>query len=679
MKLLLLTLALVGANATNPASCQGCNDGATLAGGTGCYCGSNEVFVAATEYCWVPSSHNAATTTANAVTGQGVNVAANRGYKLTKPLCPAADQDGTGAVAAECTCGLKMNAGSTDVTTGDIADGTKRCYKPSGTNVWKIDASADIATCTVTSGATASTPKCSCGSTGTLVAASEFCWVPTENNPAGIGYALGTVLCPSTDQDGTGAIAANCTCGLQSNGTPNAATGSQRCLKPSITVSGTTIATNQWVKNAADIVMCTAAQSAGGPTAPGNLCACGSNGEPVAGSGEFCWVPPLASNPNLFGYKLTVKLCPSGDQDGTDAIAANCTCGVQANGTPIAATGTQRCLKPSYTVGSTTTAPNTWVTNAADIIMCTTSQSAGAAAPGNLCACGSNGQAVAASGEFCWVPTDNNPTGFGYKLTSKLCPSSTPANDQDGAGAINANCTCGLNPSGVAQPITGTARCLKPSYTVGGTAFTGVGSGGVPASSWVTDAADLPMCTTAESAGTASPNAACACGSNGAKTTSSQFCYVPPAAVNPYGRGIQAATLLCTNTDGKTAHSAICTCGIGPTLGAGPQIATNEFCYIPSGSAVGAKLTAALCSPTDASASPTADCKCGTDAAGTGNGAAVTSSQFCFEGTTGVGQMSAAAVAPAATCVVSTASPAGVAAPGTFAALVAAVVVAVRM
>jgi len=153
------------------------------------------------------------------------------------------------------------------------------------------------------------------------------------------------------------------------------------------------------------------------------------------------------------------------------------------------------------------------------------------------------------------------------------------------------------------------------------------------------------------------------------------------------GAGIEISNGACANTDGKTVDSADCVCGLnaagtddGPVI----DVSATEYCYVAPNTTAGAKLTVKLCDDTTAQASPSAACECGHDYTangGTGDfskGPDTTTSQFCYVGATGKGQMKTAAVTPAATCVATT-SPAGTTAPGIFAVLAATVAAALRM
>merc|ERR1719486_379653 len=162
------------------AKCTG-TDGNTAATAT-CSCGTNDVQVANTEFCFIKTDKTGAKSTAAAV------------------ACSGNKADGTTAAGGQgCYCG-----------TGQALTAANKFCKATG-----FAATGSVLTtaaCTGTDGNTAATATCSCGSNDVQVANTEFCFLKTDKT--GAKSTAAAVACASTKADGTTAPGGQgCYCG----------------------------------------------------------------------------------------------------------------------------------------------------------------------------------------------------------------------------------------------------------------------------------------------------------------------------------------------------------------------------------------------------------------------------------------------------------------------------------
>merc|ERR1712072_346169 len=208
---------------------------AMAAGANGCYCGTGNVFVAATKFC----------STAWTTTGQ----------ELTTAACAANVLDGSTATTPICSCGtgnVQIAAGKftflkTDKTCiaegtasiqacastdGSGAAPTNGCYCGTGNVVTAANKFCSTAWTTtgqelttaacvanVLDGSTGTTPICSCGTGNTQIAAGKYTFLKTDNTCPAEGAAQVGITCSGTMADGSTATTAstagslNCYCG----------------------------------------------------------------------------------------------------------------------------------------------------------------------------------------------------------------------------------------------------------------------------------------------------------------------------------------------------------------------------------------------------------------------------------------------------------------------------------
>jgi hypothetical protein len=361
MKLFLLLAVIASAQATNfantkVAECQTCSDGKKVAGGTGCYCGSNGVFTAATEFCYIRPTANASeignkltaalcdntdgSVAATAACMCGTNSAGAEiaiavgewcvlhpttglGVKLTAKSCP--HTDGTTPTGVACRCGLDAAGTAQGLS---ITGTTNKCFVASNghkgvaTHADGVTPAATSAGACANQDGGANAAICKCGKDGVHVTAAQFCNVGIN----GEGVMMPAIKCPHTD--GTTPTGVACACGLDAAGTGAglSITGTtNKCFVASNGHKGVATHADGTTPAATSAGACSSTVGA----AVSAICKCGKDGVHVAAD-EFCIL-----DKDGLGVKLTTKACTN--TLSTAATDAACICGLDAAGTAAGA------------------------------------------------------------------------------------------------------------------------------------------------------------------------------------------------------------------------------------------------------------------------------------------------------------------------------------------------------
>merc|ERR1712072_264756 len=354
-------------------------DGSTVAGGSGCYCGTDNVFVTATQFCYKKTD--------------------NTGLAFTKKICTqttGVTSVGT-ATADFCTC-------STTAVT-PVSDATNDfCFVATNGKGFVTDLTA--ITCAVTTGATASTPQCYCGTHATtdpvLVPAAGFCYKKTDLT----GIAFTKKICSGTGM----------TNGVTSVGTG----GTDACTCSNVAATPLTDGTNDFCFIGANgIGFATALTEPAcsvttGATVAGAQCKCGGTSTTtsavVVSATQFCYQKATTNE----GVAFTKKICSgTGMTNGVTSVGTGgtdvCTCSNVA-ATPLTTATNDFCFIASNGKGFVTdlTAPACAVTT-------------GATASTPQCYCGTHATTdptlVPAAG-FCYKGTG---AVNGIAFTKKIC------------------------------------------------------------------------------------------------------------------------------------------------------------------------------------------------------------------------------------------------------------------
>merc|ERR1711981_1225861 len=107
--LLFVVAMAAGANAT-ACTITACTttDGSTVAGGSGCYCGTDNVFVTATQFCYKKAGNTGLAMTKK-LCAERTGANTNEGVKFTNKLCTGANALGTGDTSSDlCTCSTTL-------------------------------------------------------------------------------------------------------------------------------------------------------------------------------------------------------------------------------------------------------------------------------------------------------------------------------------------------------------------------------------------------------------------------------------------------------------------------------------------------------------------------------------------------------------------------------------------
>merc|ERR1711981_1013849 len=360
--LLFVVAMAAGANAT-ACTITACTttDGSTVAGGSGCYCGTDNVFVTATQFCY--------------------KKAGNTGLAMTKKLCAERTGANTNGVTANdvCTCSTTLATPLTTTSAGFcFVDATGAGQTPT--------AAAQAACANTVAGATGT--ACFCGTSTTTaavaVSASEFCYQKATTNE---GVRFTNKLCTGANALGTGDTSSDlCTCST-TLATPLTTSTNKYCF---IGANGVGIVA------AAANAAC--ANTVAGAT--GTACSCGGTSTttpPVAVSAsEFCYQKATTNE----GVTFTKKLCTGTSADGTgDTSSDLCTCSTTL-ATPLTTSTNKYCFIGANGVGIVAAAANAACANTV------------AGATGTACSCGGTSTttppvAVSAS-EFCYQKATTN-------------------------------------------------------------------------------------------------------------------------------------------------------------------------------------------------------------------------------------------------------------------------------
>merc|ERR1711981_1449107 len=311
--LLFVVAMAAGANAT-ACTITACTstDGSTVAGTGGCYCGTDNVFVTATQFCYKKSD----TTGVPSV--------------------------GT-TTADVCTC---SNIAATPLTTAT----NDFCFIATNGKGFVTDLTA--ITCAVTTGATASTPQCYCGTHATtdpvLVPAAGFCYKKTDLT----GIAFTKKICSGTGM----------TNGVTSVGTG----GTDACTCSNVAATPLTDGTNDFCFIGANGVgFATAATEPAcsvttGATVAGAQCKCGGTSTTtnavVVTATQFCYQKATTNE----GVAFTKKICSgTGMTNGVTSVGTGgtdaCTCSNVA-ATPVTDGTNDFCFIDGTGVGYATAA-----------------------------------------------------------------------------------------------------------------------------------------------------------------------------------------------------------------------------------------------------------------------------------------------------------------------------------
>merc|ERR1719440_2105210 len=406
--------------------------------------------------------------------------------------------------------------------------------------------------CAVTTGATANSGACSCGSpavtnpnTAKMVpattAAGLFCYFSknlatgADNTQASVGKCAKRASVEGV----TSNEVSTCTTFDSLNG----------CAKDKVCF-------NTGGKNVCAVPACVEANgdaAVDGSAAVAADRGCGDNNA-YAATGKFCNVV------SSFGFVSDSKTCANDDgtaaaSGGTTVSGANvCTCGTA---TAVQVADGKFCKVVSG-VGYVSDTKTCDVTNGAT----------GVAGP---CTCGTTTPVQVANTKFC-----TDVSGVGYASDTKKC------SNLDGTGNVDAACTCG---TATAVQVANGKVCSVTTAGVG-------------------TALDA-LCANTQADGSTAATAACSCGTVGTGTKNvatavGKFCRVVSNA------GFVSDTKKCDVTNGATGVAGPCTCGTTTPV----QVANTKFCREASG--VGYASDTKTCSNLAGTGAVDAACTCGT-------------------------------------------------------------------